>query len=97
MPLFFAVFFGLGFGTRPAMDSAAAADIFKGRHFGLIYGILQLGLGIGLFCGPILGGFIYDRSGSYNAAVVFCMAAVVVATLCIWAAAPRRGKEAALV
>jgi MFS family permease len=97
LPLFFAVFFGLGFGTRPAMDSATAADIFKGRHFGLIYGILQLGLGIGLFCGPILGGFIYDRSGTYTAAVVFCMVAVVLATVCIWSVAPRRGKESALV
>jgi len=97
LPLFFAVFFGLGFGTRPAMDSATAADIFKGRHFGLIYGILQLGLGIGLFCGPILGGFIYDRRGTYTAAVVFCMAAVAVATVCIWVGAPRRGKETALV
>jgi len=97
LPLFFAFFFGLGFGTRPAMDSATAADIFKGRHFGLIYGILQLGLGIGLFCGPVLGGFIYDRSGTYTVAVVFCMVAVVMATGCIWAAAPRRGNEEALV
>ncbi|UCF97499.1 MAG: MFS transporter [Spirochaetaceae bacterium] len=97
LPLLFAVFFGLGFGTRPSMDSATAADIFKGRYFGLIYGILQLGLGIGLFGGPILGGFIYDRSGSYSAAIVFCMVTVMVATVCIWAAAPRQGKEAALV
>ena len=97
LPLFYAVFFGLGFGTRPSMDSATAADIFKGRYFGVIYGVLQLALGIGLFCGPILGGFIYDRNGSYKAAIVFCMIAVVVATLCIWAAAPRRGREQALV
>ncbi len=97
LPLFFAVFFGLGFGTRPAMDSATAVDIFEGRHFGLIYGILQLGLGIGLFCGPVLGGVIYDRNGTYTTAVVFCMVAVVVATVCIWAAAPRRGKEEILV
>ena len=79
------------------MDSATAADIFKGRYFGLIFGVLQLALGIGLFGGPILGGFIYDRSGSYTAAIVFCMAAVVVANVCIWAAAPRRGREPALV
>jgi MFS family permease len=97
LPLCYAVFFGLGFGTRPSMDSATAADIFKGRYFGLIYGVLQLALGIGLFCGPILGGYIYDRSGSYTAAIVFCMIAVVVATLCIWTAAPRRGREEALV
>ena len=97
MPLFYAVFFGLGFGTRPSMDSATAADIFKGRFFGLIYGVLQLALGIGLFGGPILGGFIYDRSGSYTAAVAFCMIAVAVATACIWAAAPRRGPERALL
>jgi MFS family permease len=97
LPLLYAVFFGLGFGTRPSMDSATAADIFKGRYFGLIFGVLQLALGIGLFGGPILGGFIYDRSGSYTAAVVFCMVAVVVATACIWIAAPRRGREQGLV
>jgi MFS family permease len=97
MPLLYAVFFGLGFGTRPSMDSATAADIFKGRFFGLIYGVLQLALGIGLFGGPVLGGFIYDRSGSYTAAVVFCMIAVAVATVCIWVAAPRRGPERALL
>ena len=97
LPLLYALFFGLGFGTRPSMDTATAADIFKGRYFGLIYGILQLALGIGLFGGPILGGFIYDRSGSYSAAIVFCMFAVVVATICIWAVAPRRGREEGLV
>ncbi len=97
VPLFYAVFFGLGFGTRPSMDSATAADIFKGRYFGMIYGVLQLALGIGLFGGPILGGLIYDRSGSYSTAIVFCMIAVVVATVCIWAAAPRRGREQALI
>jgi len=97
VPLLYAVFFGLGFGTRPSMDSATAADIFKGRHFGLIYGILQLGLGVGLFCGPVLGGLIYDMRGSYTAAVVFCMAAVLAATACIWAAEPRRGGERELV
>ena len=97
LPLFYAVFFGLGFGTRPSMDSATAADIFKGRYFGLIFGVLQLALGIGLFGGPILGGFVYDRSGSYTAAIVFCMVAVVVATVCIWAAAPRHGREPSLV
>jgi MFS family permease len=97
VPLFYAVFFGLGFGTRPSMDSSTATDIFKGRYFELIYGVLQLALGIGLFGGPILGGFIYDRSGSYSPAIVFCMIAVVAATVCIWAAAPRRGREEALV
>jgi len=97
LPLLYALFFGLGFGTRPSMDTATVADIFKGRYFGLIYGILQLALGIGLFGGPILGGFIYDRSGSYSAAIVFCIFAVVVATICIWAVAPRHGREEGLV
>jgi MFS family permease len=97
IPMFYAVFFGLGLGTRPSMDSATATDIFKGRYFGLVYGALQLGLGLGLFGGPLIGGFIYDRSGSYCAAVVFCMVVMVVATVCIWAAAPRRGREEALV
>ncbi|HUV08041.1 MAG TPA: MFS transporter [Spirochaetia bacterium] len=92
-PLLYSLFFGLGFGTRPSMDAATAADIFKGKHFGIIFGFLSSGLGVGQILGPFIGGIVYDATGSYIGAFVFCMAALIVATGCIWNAAPRCGGE----
>ena len=78
------------------MDAATAADIFKGCNFGLIYGLLNLGLGVGQFLGPVLAGLIFDSTGSYTAAFIFCIAAVLLATLAIWLSAPRKGREVRL-
>jgi MFS family permease len=91
----YAVLFGFGFGTRPSMDAATAADVFRGPGFGLVYGTLSTGLGLGNLAAPVLAGAVYDATGSYAAAIVFCIAAVSAATVAIWLAAPRRGLEAA--
>jgi len=96
LPVLYSLLFGLGFGSRPAMDAATAADIFKGCNFGLIYGLLNLGLGVGQFLGPVLAGLIFDSTGSYTAAFIFCIAAVLLATLAIWLSAPRKGREVRL-
>jgi MFS family permease len=93
LPVFFALFFGLGFGTRPSMDAATAADLFGGPHFGLIYGLFSTGLAVGMLIGPVLSGWIFDTTGSYTGAIVFCLVGVTVATACSWLAAPRRGSE----
>jgi MFS family permease len=93
LPILYALSFGLGFGSRPSMDAASAADLFTGRHFGFIYGILNTGLGIGQLFGPVLSGFIFDVTGSYTVAILFCICGVSIATVCIWLAAPRHGNE----
>jgi MFS family permease len=95
-PLLYAVSFGLGFGSRPSMDAATASDIFRGRYFGILFGVIASGLGIGNLMGPTIGGIVHDLTGSYTAAFLFCLVAVIVATGCIWLAAPRRGRERAL-
>ena len=42
------------------------ADRF-GRHvLGSIYGLVTLFIGIGGFIGPLIGGLVYDYSGSYS-------------------------------
>jgi MFS family permease len=91
----YAVLFGFGFGTRPSMDAATVADIFRGPGFGLVYGVLSTALGIGQLASPVLAGAIHDATGSYDGAILFCIAAAVVATASIWLAAPRRGLEPA--
>jgi predicted MFS family arabinose efflux permease len=69
---------------------AGAADIFHGRHFGAIAGLLLTGMGVGGAVGPWLGGYIYDRSGSYVGAFVLCMFLFALSAVAFWGAAPRK-------
>ena len=86
----FAVCFGYGGGFYTPTVTAAAADIFHGRHFGAIAGILLTGMGLGGVIGPWLGGFIHDTTGSYTSAFILCMGCFVLACICFWLAAPRK-------
>jgi sugar phosphate permease len=86
----FAVCFGYGGGFYTPTITAAAADIFHGRHFGAIAGILLTGMGLGGVIGPWLGGYIHDTTGSYSTAFFLCMGSFALASICIWLAAPRK-------
>ena len=67
-PLYaYALLFGLGFGARGPIITAIASQLFQGRRFGVIYGILSIGNGIGGGVAPWFGGAIYDLTGSYRA------------------------------
>jgi MFS family permease len=70
---------------------AASADIFHGRHFGTVGGLVLGGMGVGSVLGPWLGGYLYDIFGSYKVTFVFCMISLVFSTLFLWIAAPRKG------
>ena len=89
----YAVCFGYGGGFFTPTMTAGAADIFHGKHFGAIAGILLTGMGIGGVIGPWLGGFIYDITGSYTIAFSLCMAAFVLACTAFWIAAPRNADK----
>ena len=86
---FYAVLFGYGCGFFTPAMTAGAADIFHGKHFGAIAGILLTGMGIGGVIGPWLGGHIHDITGSYTSAFILCMAAFALSCLAFWVAAPR--------
>lgn len=62
--------------------SGLVAVMFGTRYMALLYGIVFLGHQIGSFCGVWLGGWLYDRSGSYDAVwwlgVLFGLLAAVV-------------------
>jgi len=83
-------FFGAGWGATAPMFMAAATDIFKGRIFGLIYGIVEAGIGIAGAFGSWIGGFVYDRTQSYQWAFVIAFAAFALACFFMWFAAPRK-------
>lgn len=85
----YAVCFGYGVGLYSPAIVAGMADIFHGRDFGAIAGLLLTGQGVGAALGPWLGGYIYDISGSYTTAFLLCMVSFGMACTAVWIAAPR--------
>jgi len=89
----YAICFGYGAGLMVPALIAGAADLFHGRHFGAINGLLLTGMGVGGAIGPWLGGFIFDIWGSYICAFIICIIAICLACLGFWVAAPRRARR----
>lgn len=89
----YSVCFGYGCGLYAPTIFVGAADIFHGRHFGAITGLLLTGMGIGGAVGPWFGGYVYDISGSYNSALILCMFSFGIASIAFWIAAPRNASR----
>ena len=90
----YALFFGLGFGARGPIITAMASQIFPGRRFGVIYGILSVGNGIGGGVAPWFGGFVHDLTGSYRIAFLIAVCFCVIGSACFWLARPPRRTRA---
>lgn len=86
----FLIFFGIGWGVTAPMFMAAAADLFKGRIFGLIYGIVEGCIGVGGALGSWIGGYVFDATQSYQWAFVLSIGMFLLSDLFIWIAAPRK-------
>jgi MFS family permease len=86
----YALFFGLGFGARGPIITAMASQFFPGRRFGVIYGILSVGNGIGGAVGPWFGGVVHDLTGSYRLAFLIAIGFCALGAGCFWLARPPR-------
>ena len=80
---------GVGAGIG-AVYAAIPADIFHGRHYGAIFGMLSLGVTAGAGVGPWVTGLIHDRTGSYALAFWIAIVFAVVSSLAVWQASPRK-------
>lgn len=85
----YALLFGLGFGARGPIITAMAAELFAGRRFGAIYGVMNLASGCGGAMGPWFGGFVHDLTGSYRGAFLAALGFCGVAVACFWIARTR--------
>ena len=85
----YAFFFGLGFGARGPIITAIAAQLFPSRRFGVIYGLLSVGNGIGGGLAPWFGGFVHDLTGSYRIAFLIAIGFCAIGSMCFWLARPR--------
>ncbi len=88
----YALLFGLG--SRQALP-AIAADIFQGKHFGAIYGILAFGIALGHIFGPWFGGYLFDLYHSYTIPFTVSLLGVLLGCICVWIAAPRKVRQIA--
>jgi MFS family permease len=69
--------------TVPA-TSGLVAVMFGTRYMALLYGIVFLGHQIGSFIGVWLGGWLYDRSGSYDVVWGLGVALGIMAAIVHW-------------
>lgn len=86
----FFIFFGMGWGVTAPLFMSIAADLFAGKVFGLIYGMVEAGIGVAGAIGAWLAGFLFDKTHSYRWAFILAIIVVLLSGFLAWVAAPRR-------
>jgi len=79
----------LGYGMTSVMGPMVL-EIFQGRHYGSIFGIINLASIAGGAAGPWVTGKLYDLTGSYNAGFSVALGFALVSAIAIWLASPRK-------
>ncbi len=74
----FALWFGLSYGGIVSLMPAICMDLFGARAVAGIIGTLYTGAAVGNLLGPVAAGAVFDRMGSYNPVLWFCVALSVV-------------------
>lgn len=57
---------GWAYGALFSVFPAATGDFFGMKNFGVNYGLIFCGWGVGGIVGPLLGGFVADATGTYT-------------------------------
>lgn len=86
----FAFLFSAGWGSTAPMFMSIAGDLYKGRRFGLIYGMLEGMIGIGAAAGSWLAGYIFDQTQTYFWAFLLAILSCILSVLLAWHVAPRK-------
>jgi MFS family permease len=77
----YAVPFGMGVGSNAVIMPILVGACFGEDHFSEIMGVLMSGFALGVIVGIPGAGFIYDRTGSYEGAIVACLVGLLLAML----------------
>jgi len=78
----FSAIFGFGYGGFVPLVPAVVGDWFGMKFHGSILGILSLSVGIGGAIGPLLAGYVFDITGSYDIAIILGAVALFIAAGC---------------
>lgn len=79
--LLFAAVFGFGFAAYGPVIPAVCAEVFGKANMGAIFGAVTTGGALGGAAGPVITGFIFDRTGSYIWAWALALACVAASTI----------------
>jgi MFS family permease len=77
---------GIAAGGLTPILPGLVADYFGRRHFGAIYGALEMVTTLGMMIGPVYGGWIYDASKSYHSAFLSGIIIALLAVILIYLA-----------
>jgi len=86
----FAFFFGAGWGSTAPMFMSISGDLYKGKNFGLIYGMVEGNIGVGAAVGTWVGGYIFDQTQNYFWAFILAILISFISILLVWYIAPRK-------
>ncbi|MFC1902016.1 MFS transporter [Chloroflexota bacterium] len=86
----FAIVMGFGGGGAGMLESTLPAELFGMRSHGLILGVIGVGFTVGSAVGPLVTGYIFDTSGSYQLAFLITAAVGVVGFILAVALRPIR-------
>lgn len=89
----FALFFGAGWGVTAPMFMSVTGDLYKGKYFGLIYGMVEGAIGLGSALGAWVAGVIFDQTQNYFWAFVLAILLNLISILLVWLAAPRTARR----
>ena len=88
-----AVGLGIGQGGVTTSESPLVAKLFGLSSHGSILGIVSFGFTIGAAIGPLLTGYIFDVSGSYQTAFLVCAAISIVGLVLAALLAPHKSER----
>jgi len=70
-------FCGLGMGAMVTTFFATIADLFQGRDYGAILGLMTFGFSLGGAFSPWFAGFLHDVTGAYTIAIALVVSALL--------------------
>ncbi|HZR71610.1 MFS transporter [Bradyrhizobium sp.] len=84
----------LGYGLTSVMGPIVV-EIFQGKHYGSIFGTIQVAALCGGAAGPWVTGLLHDVTGNYTAAFLIAIGMSALSALAIWRASPGRVRAVA--
>jgi hypothetical protein len=80
-------------GAVVPMFMSIQADLYKGKLFGTIYGMVEGSVGIGAASGAWLAGFIFVQTQDYLWALILAIFFNLISISLVWVAAPPKFRD----
>jgi cyanate permease len=82
------IIYSLAYGGLASLQEPIRADYFGTKAFATIQGVSRSVTTVGTFMGPIIAGFLYDRTKSYTIAFTIFAVVSLVSAFCMFLAKP---------